>query len=156
MHHDDARVDELGTLPMFRDCTPRQLRVLAGVLTPVSVEPGRVLCREGESGREACVIVTGEADVSIDGISIAALGAGSFCGEMAVLDGDRRCATVTARTPMTLYSVDARALRSLATEIPTVAMRVASVLSARLRIANRREPVAWRRGGRTPVLRATR
>jgi len=156
MHNDDARVDELGTLPMFRNCTPRQLRVLAGVLTPVSVEPGRVLCREGEIGRESFVIVTGEADVSIDGISIAALGAGSFCGEMAVLDGDRRCATVTARTPMTLYSVDARALRSLATEIPTVAVRLASVLSARLRIANRRERGRGELAGRTPAPRATR
>ena len=56
---------------------------------------------------------------------------------------------------MTLYSVDARALRSVATEIPTVAVRVASVLSARLRIANRREPVAWRTGRTHPGARAT-
>ena len=144
MHHEDLRADDLARLPVFHGCTHRQLRWLAGLLTPCSIPEGRVLCREGEVGREAFVIVSGEADVSIDGITIAALGAGALCGEMAVLDGDRRSATVTARTPMTLYAIDARAMRSLTTEIPTLATRIASVLSARLRIANRlrREPVA--------------
>ena len=65
-----------------------------------------------------------------------------FCGEMAVLDGDRRCATVTARTPMTLYSVDARTRCAASRPRSQRSRWVPSVLSARLRIANRREPVA--------------
>ena len=58
-----------------------------------------MLCREGGTGRDCYVVIEGEAAVTIDGDDIDVVGPGGFFGEMALLDGGPRVATVTATTP---------------------------------------------------------
>jgi CRP-like cAMP-binding protein len=129
---------------LFEGCSTQELRSIARITTPVSVHAARTLAREGEPGREFGVIIEGEATVTIAGATIGTIGPGSFYGELALLDGGRRSATVTARTPMLLlvldrYEFDALIDRS----IPSVSRRMLTVLAQRLRRADEQTTLAY-------------
>jgi CRP-like cAMP-binding protein len=133
----DPRLDELASISLFRGCPEGELAAVARMTTPADVAPGRVLCQHGTRGHEAFVIVAGEAVATISGTEIARLGPGSFAGEMALLDGGPRTATVTAATPMTLLVATEPEFRQLLVDAPTVARRMLVALSGRLRLAQR-------------------
>src|SRR5260221_8466036 len=85
----------LAKVSLFQACTPAELATIVSVTTLIDVASGRVLCQQGERGDEFFVIVDGEAAVTVDGNSVAILGPGQFFGELALLDGGPRIATVT-------------------------------------------------------------
>jgi CRP-like cAMP-binding protein len=133
------RVTLLRDVWLFEGCSTKELRSIARITSPLSVQAGRTLAREGERGREFAVIVEGEATVTIGGETIGAIGPGSFYGELSLLDRGRRTATVTARTAMLLlvldrYEFDALVDRS----IPSVSRKMLMVLADRLRRADER------------------
>ena len=90
----------LSDIAVFHRCSRRELERIDRTCVGIHVSAGRVLCTEGDAGRECFVIVGGEAAVTFAGHEIARLGQGSIFGELAVLDGRPRTATVTAVTPM--------------------------------------------------------
>ncbi len=129
----DPRTTELGKLLPFAGCTSAQLEHVARLTDQVQRPTGWVMTVEGDVGRECFVIVEGEAVVLIDGEEIARLGPGDLVGEMALLDRDRRSATVIAATPlravvMTLHQFDA-----ITDRCPSITMAVMGTLSRRLR-----------------------
>ena len=79
-------LERLVRLPLFRNCTVRQLALIVNRTTTVHARAGDVLMREGAIGRELVMIVEGSADVFVDGEHINTLGPGEVCGEMALLD----------------------------------------------------------------------
>src|SRR5690242_16142261 len=102
-------IADLKTVSMFRECTPRELRVIDGLATRVEVPAGRVLCVEGEIGSEFCLIVRGSASVERNGRRVARLGPGETFGELALLGRNalnRRMATVVAseQTRLVVFS----------------------------------------------------
>ncbi len=129
--------DMYANVPLFAQCTKKELAGIAAITSGATVEPGRVLCRQGAVGREAFVIVRGHADVTIGGQPAAALGPGDFFGEMALLDGGPRVGTVTAVTAMELLVLSRSEFRQLIEENPTVAMRMLAGIATRLRDAER-------------------
>lgn len=131
----DARIDQLSQVDLFRGCPKRELAVIAGLTTPAEVRDGTVLCRQGEAGHEAFVIVEGEASVTIHDAEVARLGPGTFCGEMALLEHGYRSATVTAAGPMTVLVLSASEFELLVRDAPTVTRRMLVALSKRLRTA---------------------
>jgi CRP/FNR family transcriptional regulator, cyclic AMP receptor protein len=137
-------VDHLQSFALFQACTRKELERVSSLASPSAVTAGTVLCSQGQYGRETFIVVSGEADVTLDGSVIATLGSGSFFGEMSVLDGDPRVATVTARTPMSLLVFTTSEFHALVKEFPSVARRVMVAMSGRLRLADRalstREP----------------
>mgnify|MGYP003711289727 CR=1 FL=1 len=90
----------LAELELFADLSKSELRSLVRLMTPVRVRAGRDLTREGETGREFMIIVDGTATVRRGGKVIATLGAGDFVGELSMLAGVPRTATVTAEVWM--------------------------------------------------------
>ena len=58
LHH-DAKLDHLRAVRLFRNCSHKQLEHVASIVDEIDVEAGRVLCRQGETGHEAFVIVSG-------------------------------------------------------------------------------------------------
>lgn len=137
-HRQDPRLSELETISLFRGCPTAELSAIARVTTPAEIAPGRVLCRQGASGHEAFIVVAGEAVATVDGEDVAHLGPGSLVGEMALLDGGPRTATVTAVTPMCLLVAAEPEFRQLLVDAPTVTRRMLVALSGRLRLAGRR------------------
>ena len=87
----------LGKVWLFERCSNRELDLLQDAATEMEFPAGKALTTQGETGRHFMVIVEGEAEVSRDGTQIALLGPGSFFGEMSLLDGQPRTATVTTR-----------------------------------------------------------
>jgi CRP-like cAMP-binding protein len=128
---------ELEIMPLFHGCTAKELASIDSLTYPAEVPPGTTLCRQGQFGRQVFIVISGQARVGIDGAEIAVLGPGSFFGEMSLLDGNRRVATVEALTPMRVLVLNTQDLNVLLTDVPSVARKMLAALSGRLRLADR-------------------
>ncbi len=109
---------------LFSELGKGQQRSLARLMTCVEVPAGRALTTEGEPGREFMIIVDGKASVRRGGRQVATLGAGDFLGEMSLIAGTPRSATVTAETDMVVEILNRREFSSLLDESPSVARKV--------------------------------
>ncbi len=130
-------VERLSRVPIFAGCSKRDLQTIAKVVKPVDHPAGSVVAAEGEPGAGLFVIDRGEADVTIGGRKLNHLGPGDFFGEMALLDGGPRTATVTATTDLALFALSEWVYRGLLTEHPTIALRTLEAMAARLRRATK-------------------
>ena len=130
--------DLLAQVRLFRSCRAEELGRLAAATTELDVPPGEVLCREGQAGHQFFVVVEGQARVTMREREMATLGPGGFFGEMSLLDGGPRIATVTAATPMKLLVLDRREFRHLLGRRLTVVTEVVSVVGERMRSIQRR------------------
>lgn len=130
-------IEHLRDVGLFSGCSDRELQRVDRLTCTEDVAAGTVLCKQGVFGRESFVIVSGHADVSIDCAPIATLGPGSFFGELSVLDGYRRAATVTAATPMTVLVLSGQELEALLADVPRVGRKMLAAMGSRLRLADR-------------------
>jgi CRP/FNR family transcriptional regulator, cyclic AMP receptor protein len=129
--------EHLRTVPIFEGCSKKDLQTIARQVREISHDAGYVIATEGDPGAGLFVIVEGEADVTIGGKKVNHLKTGDFFGEMALLDGGPRTATVTSTTPITLYALTEWVFRGLLAEHPTIAMRTLETMAARLRGATK-------------------
>ena len=129
----DDKIKALSTVRLFSGCSKRELQSVARLCTPLSVEEGFVLTTEGTPARECFVIADGKARVTIGGRKVGEVGPGECVGEMALLDGGRRTATVTAESPMSTYVLSVSEFRSLLGVSPTILRHIATSLAQRLR-----------------------
>jgi len=127
----------LANVPLFSQCTARERAQIGSLLAQVRVKDGEVLCREGKPGRECFIVSEGHAKASLKGRKIAEFGPGAFFGEMSLLDGGPRTATIVAQTPMTLYVLSPSDLATLVNKFPTVTTKMLRVLAQRLRSADK-------------------
>jgi CRP-like cAMP-binding protein len=131
--HDD-KATALGRAPLFKNLARADLVELAKATEDLEVEPGKVLAREGDIGREFFVIVDGEVSVTKDGEEVRRLGPGDFFGEIALIwDSPRRTATVTAVTPVRFFVLTRQAFRGLIDHHPDIEAKVLEVLEERVR-----------------------
>ncbi len=135
----DAKVELLGQVPLFSHCSAKELKHIAGLVDQVDVEAGQTLITAGGAGREAFVVVEGEASVSVDGADISTVGPGAALGEMSLLDSTlKRSATVTATSDMKLLVIGPREFDALILKHPEVLRRIAADLARRLHVADHR------------------
>jgi CRP/FNR family transcriptional regulator, cyclic AMP receptor protein len=134
----DQKIDRLAQVPLFSACTKKELRELAKITTDASASAGQILCKENETGSECYIVVDGQAAVTIGGQHVATIKSGGFFGEMALLDGGPRIATVTAATDMDLLVLSRREFLELIDQVPSVTRRLLEGLGARLRDADLR------------------
>jgi CRP-like cAMP-binding protein len=123
----------LKRVPLFSTATSQQLRRILDECTFRSVQPGTVLTRQGERGRELFVVLNGNADCTVDGVKVREFGSGSFFGELTVLLGGPRTATITATSPMNLLVLDRSDVNALLYESPEIARRMLLALATKLR-----------------------
>lgn len=129
-----SKRDLLASLPLFRACTAKELKHIEALVDEASVEAGAQLTKQGDVGTQAFVVVSGEAEVQVDGAQVATIGAGELIGEMSLLDRtSRRSATVIATTPMDLLVLDPRSFSTLLDSHPSVTRQIAIGLAERLR-----------------------
>jgi CRP-like cAMP-binding protein len=95
--------------------------------------PGQVLAKEGEPGDRFFAIKLGDAEVTIGSKKVRKLSAGGFFGEIALLDSLPRTATVTAKTPMILYTVRGDDFARFLDESPSATYKMLRAVSERLR-----------------------
>jgi CRP/FNR family cyclic AMP-dependent transcriptional regulator len=112
----------LKAIPLFADLDDAELGQIASLVSEVSVSAGKELVREGDYSYEMLAIEEGTAKVERGGEHLADIGPGDVVGEMGVLSKDQRNATVTATTPMRLFTLDrwdAKKLRKMSPELAT-------------------------------------
>jgi CRP-like cAMP-binding protein len=135
-------VVRIADLELFADCTRAELRQIGSLTTYLQVPRDQVLMREGGRANEFVVIGSGTARVSRrtnDGVvTVAEVGSGDFLGEMGLLTGAGRTATVTATTDLTILVSSASEFRSILHIAPSVTdkvIRASTVRAASLDIA---------------------
>lgn len=125
------RMESLRQLALVARCTDRQLARIDQLGASLAVQPESMLTNEGTPGRECFVIVGGSAVVRHDERTIGAIAAGSVAGELALLDGTLRSATVVATTPMQLLVLTPEEFGELLDIAPCVADQVLEVADRR-------------------------
>ncbi len=128
----DKKVEALKRAPLFEGLSRKELVELARLTDDLEAAPGKVLCKEGETGREFFVIIDGTVEVEAKGKHVATLGAGDFVGEIALLEQVPRMATVTVKTPVRFFVLTREAFRHLVDQNPTVERKVLRALVLRL------------------------
>jgi CRP/FNR family cyclic AMP-dependent transcriptional regulator len=114
----------LETIELFAELSKRERKAVGRLMMTVSVKEGRDLMVEGTAAREFLIIIEGDATVRRKGRVVARVGAGDFLGELAVIAGVPRTATVTADTDMTVSVLNRREFSTLLDEQPKIARKV--------------------------------
>lgn len=128
---------QLANVPIFSGCSQKELETVARAAKEVSHKQGTVLAKEGEPGVGLFLILDGSAKVTIGGRTKANLKAGDFFGEVALLDGGPRTATVVATSPVRLVGITEWTFRGLLLQHPSIALKTLQTVAARLRSATK-------------------
>jgi len=123
---------------LFRDLPKAQLKRLAHATTEVWHPPGKAVATEGSGGLAFHLIIEGSATVGKDGRELRTLGPGDYFGEISMIDGRPRSATVTALEPMKAVAIPHQTFETLIDEDPEFARHLLKALCARLREAEAR------------------
>jgi small-conductance mechanosensitive channel/CRP-like cAMP-binding protein len=123
----------LTRVPMFAPLSDSERAQLLSVARPVMFAKGEAVVRQGQTGHSLFVMKRGDASVTLAGTEgeVARLGAGDVLGEMSLLTGEARTATVTALTDCDLLEIDAEGFRTVVLANPSVLEHVTSVTALR-------------------------
>jgi CRP-like cAMP-binding protein len=132
---DSATIALLAHVGLFAGCTRKELSAIAAATYETDIEAGTVMTTQGEEGKDFFVIVEGVATWSIDGEAQGTLREGDFFGEMSLLDGGPRSATVTADSPLIVVVLPRERFEDVIVKAPHVALGMLRELARRLREA---------------------
>lgn len=125
--------DSLASVPLFATCSKKELARIARVTDEVTVADGHPLVTQGQTAREAFVIVSGHVVVRRNGRKVAELGPGQMIGEIGLLDGGPRTATAVADGPVEVLVIAPREFAGLLDEVPAIAVKLLRTLAGRVR-----------------------
>lgn len=131
------RIDALRSIPLFAEMSEEECRRIAEHLVYAPFARGDTLTKQGAVAHWLYAIIGGEAEVVVEtpGGSrqhLARLGPGDFFGEMGMLTGEPRTATVVATTDMECYRLDKAGFEEIIRERPAIAEEISSVLAVRV------------------------
>jgi CRP/FNR family transcriptional regulator, cyclic AMP receptor protein len=129
----DEKLDLLRGIPLFAKLDRHKIARVGELTDQVDVPAGKMLIRQGDTGGDLMVLVSGQVAIERDGVRVATLGGGDFFGEISLIDGRPRTATVTTETPSRLLVVSHREFHALMDQIPEVAAQILEALADRVR-----------------------
>jgi CRP-like cAMP-binding protein len=130
--------EALARVPLFSGLSSRHVKRLADAMQEVRYMAGASVVKEGQEGDSFYVILQGEAMVvASDGTAVNRLQPGDFFGEISLLDGGARTATVTTETPMTMLELKRAEFLRMVEDEPDVAVKLLSHTASLLRRAER-------------------
>jgi CRP-like cAMP-binding protein len=128
----DAKSELLRRVPLFANCSKRELDAISGIADEIDLKEGKELTREGKPGREFFVLVDGTADVIKKGRTVNNLKPMDFFGEIALIHQSPRTATVKATSPVRALVITERNFKRLLTEQPEIQRKVLEALAERV------------------------
>jgi CRP/FNR family cyclic AMP-dependent transcriptional regulator len=131
----DAKVALIQKIPLFRHCTRKELAEIAAIADELDLKKGAKLTTEGRRGREFFVLVEGTADVLIKGKWVNSVRQGDFLGEIALVTGHPRTATVQATSPVRVLVITAQNFNRLLEKSPEIQRKILLSLAERLATA---------------------
>src|SRR5215210_5768371 len=137
-----AMVDSLRQVPLFADLSSRDLRRVADSMQEKSFETGKQVVEEGKGGVGFFVILEGTARVTQGGDDRGLLTTGDYFGEMALIDGDDRTASVHAEGELRCVAMTPWTFRPFVKDHPDVAWALLTALVKRVREAQARQVTA--------------
>ena len=129
--------DLLARVPIFAGLSRRHLRAVAGIAKEAEFAEKQEVAREGWPGDDFYVILRGQAKVVQRGRTIANLIPGDFFGEIALLDGGPRSASVIAETPLQTMTVNRKPFHAMLQREPSIVLKMLEEVAKRLRNAER-------------------
>jgi CRP-like cAMP-binding protein len=128
----NSKIDLIKGVPLFSSASKQELAEIASIADEIDLPEGKVLIREGDTGREFFVLVEGTGEVARGGKKVAAIGPGDFFGEIALIAKTPRNATITTTSPVRALVITDRAFRQLLDHSPRIQIAVLTALAERL------------------------
>src|SRR6202034_2855213 len=124
----------------FSDIEPSKLKLLAFMSERVGFDDGKILCRQGDPGDAAYLIIDGEVDIVLEGpagpITVATLGANEIVGDMAILTRAPRAATMRAKGRLVALRIAKDPFMRMVREFPNMAVSIMQELAHRVEATN--------------------
>ena len=128
-----ASAEMLKKVPLFAGLDGRELDQIAASMRERRVSSGDVVLEQGAGGAGFFVVAEGEAGVTVDGKAVGTVGPGDYFGEIALLTGSDRTATVTARTDMLCYGMTSWDFKPLVESNSAIAWKLLTAMAQKLR-----------------------
>jgi CRP-like cAMP-binding protein len=135
-----AGPSDLASVPLFGALSERELAEAASWFEVKTVGPGVRLVGEGATGFSFFIVSEGAVEVTAGGVAVASLGPGDFFGEMALLGGVRRTATVTTVSSTRVLVLFGEDFRRLQANHPDIVARIEAAMHKRLEERTEAEP----------------
>jgi CRP/FNR family cyclic AMP-dependent transcriptional regulator len=128
-----ASVDTLKKVPLFAGLDDRELGQIADSMRERRFGAGDTVTQEGAGGAGFFIVAEGEANVTVSGQPRGSIGPGDYFGEIALLTGSDRTATITATSDMLCYGMTPWDFRPLVESNSTIAWKLLSAMADKLR-----------------------
>ncbi|WP_375593625.1 cyclic nucleotide-binding domain-containing protein [Algihabitans albus] len=132
----EQEVEVLRRIPLFANIEPARLKLMAFASERMTFKPEQALCREGDPGDAAYIIVEGKADIlkdTVDGpVKVAEVGRNAIIGEIAILIDVPRTASVVATDELTALKITPDLFYRLIADFPEMGVEIMRVLARRL------------------------
>lgn len=132
-----AHLEHLRNVSLFQGCSTKELDRIAKASEEVKMTAGSLIVDQGQTGREAFVVLSGTVTVRRNGKKVGSFGAGTVVGELSLLDHGPRTATVTCDTDCELLLLDQRNFIGVLDSVPTLAHKLLATLAGRIRELDR-------------------
>ena len=132
-----STVDSLRNISLFSECSAKELALVVKNSTERALKAGTIIMDQGQTGREAYVVLEGSATIKRNGKKIGTAKAGAVVGELSLLDSGPRTAAVIADTDVTLLVISERALKGAIDNIPAISRKLLKALATRVRELDR-------------------
>ena len=132
-----AYLEHRRNVSLFQGCSTKDLEKIAKASDQISMPAGSLIVDQGQTGREAFVLVEGTVIVRRNGKKINTMGPGTVVGELSLLDHGPRTATVICETDCVLLLLDQRHFMGVLDAVPTLAHKLLATLAGRIRELDR-------------------
>jgi CRP/FNR family transcriptional regulator, cyclic AMP receptor protein len=127
----------LAGVPLFEALSKRQLKKVASVAEIVNYMGGHSIVKEGDEGESIFVVLAGQAKVTVKGRTVGRTLPGDHFGEISLLDGGPRTASVVSETPMTMLMIARKDFQKVLNDDPEVAIALMENLARMIRRVDR-------------------
>jgi CRP/FNR family cyclic AMP-dependent transcriptional regulator len=126
-------LDTLKRVPLFAALERKELEQIAGSMRERTFSAGQSVTQQGAGGAGFFIVESGQADVSVDGQQRGTIGPGDYFGEIALLTGSERTATITATSDLHCYGMTPWDFRPLVEGNPAIAWKLLQSMAEKLR-----------------------
>src|SRR5262245_60253387 len=132
-----AQLESLRNVSLFSGCTTKDLERIAKASEEITMPAGALIVDQGQTGREAFIVLDGTVVVKRNGKKIGTYGSGTVVGEMSLLDHGPRTATVICESDCTMLLLDQRHFMGVLDEVPSLSHKLLAALAGRIRDLDR-------------------
>ena len=130
-------LDSISKVPLFSGCTKKELEKVARAGDEITMTAGTLIVDQGQTGREAFIVLDGEIMIKRNNRRVALLGPGSVVGELSLLDHGPRTATAICETDCLLLVIEQRRFLGVLDDVPSISHKLLAALASRIRDLDR-------------------